>query len=93
MVTEKLIGDYQCAFRPNKSTVDKHFVIRQMMESVDLHTLFVDFIQAFDGVNRKRLYEAIKQMKIPDKLIMLTRMAMNVTQARVKIDNKPSATF
>jgi hypothetical protein len=33
----------------------------------------------------------MKQMKITDKLIRLTRMTMNVTQAKVKIDNILSA--
>jgi hypothetical protein len=34
--------------------------------SMDLHMVFVDLRQAFDNVNRKRFYEAKKQMKIPD---------------------------
>jgi uncharacterized protein YaaR (DUF327 family) len=41
--------------------------------------LFVDFRKAFDSVNRERLYEVIKQMEIPDKLIRLTRMTMSTT--------------
>jgi hypothetical protein len=32
-------------------------------------------------------------MKIPDKLIRLTRITMYSTQAKVKIDNKLSAKF
>jgi hypothetical protein len=32
-------------------------------------------------------------MKIPEKLMRLIRMAMNTTQAKVKIDNKLSAKF
>jgi hypothetical protein len=60
---------------------------------MDLHMQFADFRQAFDSVNRERLYEAMEQMKIPDKLIRLTRMAMNITQAKVKINNKLSAKF
>jgi retron-type reverse transcriptase len=73
MVTENIIGEYQCGFRPNRSTTDQLSVIRQMMKkyyepSMDLHMLCVDFRKAFDSVNRERLYEAMKQMEIPDKL-------------------------
>jgi hypothetical protein len=98
MVTEKIIREYQCGFRPNESTTDQLFVIRQMMKkyyehSMDLHMLFVDFRKAFNSVNRERLYETMKQMDIPDKLIRLTRMTMNITQANIKIDNKISIKF
>jgi hypothetical protein len=33
----------------------------------------------------------MKQMKIPDKVIKPTQMTMNITQAKVKINNKLSA--
>jgi hypothetical protein len=32
-------------------------------------------------------------MKIPDELIRLTQMTMNITRAKVKINNKLSAKF
>jgi hypothetical protein len=38
-------------------------------------------------------YEVMKQMEIPDKLIRLTRTTMNITQAKIKIDNKLSTKF
>jgi hypothetical protein len=92
MVTEKIIGEYQCGFRPNTSRTDQLLVIRQMMEqyyehSMYLHMLFVDFRKAFDCVKRERLFEAMKQMEIPDKLIRLTRIT-SITKAKIKIDNK-----
>jgi hypothetical protein len=60
MVTENIIGRYQCGFRPNRSKASQLFVLRQMMDkyyehSMDLHMLFVDFRKAFNSVNRERL--------------------------------------
>jgi hypothetical protein len=47
--------------------------------------LFVDFRKAFNSVNRERLYEAMKQMEIPDKLIRLTRITTSIIQTKIKI--------
>jgi hypothetical protein len=58
---------------------------------LDLHTFFIDFKQAFESINRKRLFEAMDKMGIPQKLIRLIRMIMCPTKARVKIDNQISA--
>jgi sorting nexin-29 len=98
MVTEKILGEYQCRYLPNRSTTYQLFVIRKMMKnyyehSMDLHKLFVDFRKAFYSVNRERLYEAMKQMEIPDKFIRLTRMTMSIIHGKIKIDNKLSTKF
>ena len=61
--------------------------------SLDLHMLFIDFKQIFDSMNRKRLFEAMDNMGIPQKLTRLTRMTMCQTKARVKIDNQSSTPF
>ena len=54
----KLIGSYQCGFRPGKSTIDQIFTLRQILEKtqekqIDTHHLFVDFKDAFDSPNRE----------------------------------------
>ena len=74
------------------------FIVRQMIEKrnehgLDLHMLFFDLKQAFDSINRKRLFEAVDKMGISQKLIRLIRTTMSQTKARVKTDNQISAPF
>jgi hypothetical protein len=45
--------------------------------------LFIDFKQAFDNINRNSLVEQMQQMKIPEKLIKLTKMTMGNSRARI----------
>jgi hypothetical protein len=37
----------------------------------DLHMLFVDFKEAFDSIDRYKMYQAMEDMKIAHKLIRL----------------------
>jgi hypothetical protein len=55
---------------------------------LDLRMLFIDFKQAFDSINRERLFGAMDKMGIPQKLIRLIRMTVCQTKARVKIDSQ-----
>ena len=56
----------------------------------DLHMLFMDFKQAFDSIDRYKLYQVMEDMKIRCKLITLVKMTMKNTTARVKVTNKLS---
>jgi len=60
---------------------------------LDLYMLFIDIKQAFDSINRERLFGAMDRMAIPQKLIGLIRMTVCQTKARVKTDNQISAPF
>ena len=91
--TERIIGEYQCSFQQNKSTMDQLFIIRQIMEKnwehgLDLHMLFVDFKQVFNSVNRRKLLETMNVTGIPKKLIRSTEMTMKDTKAVVKVNNQ-----
>jgi hypothetical protein len=54
---DEIIGDHQCGFRRNRSTTDKVFCIRQILEKKmgfqTIHELFVDFKKAYDSVWRE----------------------------------------
>lgn len=47
---------------------------------IDLHVIFIDFIQAFDSVSRSKL---LKEFVIPSYLVRLTKMSMEQSKARV----------
>ena len=94
---EPEIGNYQMGFRPNRSTIDNIFIVRQIYEkcheyNIDLHNLrvFIDFSQAFDTVNRDVIYNSLIKHNIPDKLIKLIKLTMQRTKMKVKVNNKIS---
>jgi hypothetical protein len=59
----------------------------------DLHMLFLDFEQAFDSVNRRKLSKAMEDVGIPQKLITLIEMTLKDTKAVVKINNWKTRIF
>ena len=89
---ETTIGDYQCVYLGEWSTVDKIFTVRQLLEKCgehgkDTHHLFIDFKASYDSIDRCSLYAAMKELKVPKNLIALVKATMNTTQCRVKIQN------
>lgn len=95
---EQNLSDYQCGFRPNRSTTDHIFTIRRSMEkcmeyNTDLHMLFVDFKQAFDSINRAKICEIFEELKIPRKLTRLVTMTLKDTKAKVLIQSTMTEDF
>jgi sorting nexin-29 len=60
---------------------------------------FLDFmtlgygIEAFDRIDRHKLYQAMEDLKIPYKLIRLVKMTLKNTTATVKVTHKLSNIF
>jgi len=95
---EHLVGEYQSGFKPNRSTIDQIFIIRQLLEkaweqNISVHQLFVDFKQAYDTVNRTALYGILRRLGIPQKLINLIRAMLQDSQGRVVLQGKLSDCF
>jgi len=75
---KEIIGDHQCGFRRNRSTIDHIFCIYQILEkkwkySEPVHQLFIDFKKAYDSVRREVLYKILIEFGIPRKLVTLIR--------------------
>ena len=85
-------------FRPNRSTIDNIFIVRQIYEkcyeyNIDLHNIFTDFSQAFDTVNRDAIFSSLTEQNVPDKLIKLITLTMQQTKMKVKVNNNYSEWF
>ena len=80
-------------FRPGRSKIDSIHIVRQIFEkcyeyNINLHNLFIDFSQAFDAVNRDKLFEYLEYYQTPPKLIKLIKITLQDTTAKVKINNE-----
>lgn len=96
--SEEIIGEYQCGFRPNRSTTDQTFALRMVLSKCweynrDIHQLFVDFRAAYDSIDRERLWSAMAWLGIPPKLVSLCRMTVAESQCRVRVERSLSESF
>jgi hypothetical protein len=78
--------------------MDQVFVLKQIMDnSIDqnlpLYMLFIDFKQAYDTIKREKVYEAMRQMGIGEKLIRLVRMTLKETEYKVLANGQLSGKF
>lgn len=98
LYTSKVINNYQCGFQKGKTTMDQIHSIRQILEktkeyNIDTYHLFIDFKAAYDSINRKQLLEAMREFKIPTKLVNLTGMTFKTVKCRIKIMSHLSEPF
>ncbi|GFV20529.1 transposon TX1 uncharacterized 149 kDa protein [Trichonephila clavipes] len=96
--TDKVIGNYQCGFRPQRSTIDQIHTLRQILEktkeyNIKTFHLFVDFKAAYDSINRDKMIEAMTEFKIPKKLINLMKATLKNARCRIKIQKYLSEPF
>lgn len=92
------LGEYQGGFREGRGTIDQIFGIKTLMsksyeQNLSLHMLFIDFRQAYDSIQRQKLYEALNCLGVPRKLINLIKMTLKGTHCRVVVDGKLSEKF
>jgi sorting nexin-29 len=93
---DEILGDYQCGFHANCSTVDHIFAISLIQEkayNIHLHNLYIYFKQASDSVNRGRVLNDLMISGIPKKLVQLIDVTMARSKAIVRVDNQYTSAF
>jgi hypothetical protein len=66
---ETNIGNYQCGYHRDRSTVDQIFTVRQILvkcseHGKDTHHFFTDFKALYDSISRRSLYAVMEEMNI-----------------------------
>jgi hypothetical protein len=93
-----LIGEYQCGFRKGKSTIDHIFTLRQILSkhygyNKNINLVFVDFKQAYDNIIRNKLWNNLKRLGIPTKIVILIKLCNNNTNCIVRVQGELSESF
>ncbi|KAL2088694.1 hypothetical protein ACEWY4_015593 [Coilia grayii] len=78
-LSEEILPESQCGFRPTRGTSDMIFTARQLQEKcreqhLPLYTAFIDLTKAFDSVNRTALWRALSKIGCPNKYLKILRM-------------------
>ncbi len=78
-LSEEILPESQCGFRPSRGTVDAIFTARQLQEKSreqhkPLYMAFIDLSKAFDMVNRHTLWKVLLRIGCPEKFIRVLRL-------------------
>lgn len=95
---ENVIGEYQCGFRPDRSTTDQIFNIRLILQKgrefkINTYHLFIDFKQAYDSIKRSELMMVMRELGFEQKLIRLAGLTLNGSKSQIKVGNSMSDPF
>jgi len=88
---KEIIGDHQCGFQRNRSTIDHIFCIRQILEkkwehNEPVYQPFIYFKKAYDSVRRDVLYKILIEFGILRKLVSLIIKRVQVNQDGLKVN-------
>jgi hypothetical protein len=92
------VQHYQARFQSGKSTTDRLFALRQILEkcnefNITTHHLFIDFKATYDTIIRNEVYVCMSEPNFPTKLIPLTKATLTIMMCCVKIQNDCSKSF
>lgn len=98
VLADRVYPESQCGFRPERSTTDMIFSVRQIQEKCreqrrPLYIAFVDLTKAFDLVNRKGLFQLLKKIGCPPQLLSIVISFHEDMKGVVSYDGETSEPF
>ena len=85
------LADVQAGFRKGRRTRDQIANISWIIEKArefqkNIYFCFIDYAKSFDCVDHNKLWKILKEMGIPDHLICLLRICMQVRKQQLELD-------
>ena len=95
---DEIVGEDQGGFRRGKQTVDQIHIVKQVMKKCyeynqELFMLFVDYIQAYDSINRQSLWKSMEKLGVPAKITRMIRACVQYSKCMVKFHGQLSKAF
>ena len=92
------LEDGQCGFRPDRSTTDQIFTLRQIFKKFwehakDVFACFVDLEMANDGVPRDMLWKVLQEYGNDGHLLMVIKSLYCRPEVCVRVNGKQSKSF
>ena len=97
-LSESIIPETQCGFRPGRGTTDMIFSARQVQVKCrepgrDLCLASIALTKAFDSVNREALWACLARLGCPPKFVSITRQLHEGMKGCVLYDGDQSGPF
>jgi len=92
---DQVIYKTQYGFRHDKSTSQAIFLARRILDMAEqtnqnLTMILLDWEKAFDKVDPERLIEALKRLKVPERMLKLIKLIYQTPTFSVKTGNNKS---
>lgn len=86
------IAEEQTGFMPGKGTREQIGNVRQLIEkarefNIEMYLCFIDYSKAFDLVKWQKLWQILKEMGVPDHLILLIRQLYQHNYGLIRIND------
>ena len=97
--TEEILSEAQAGFRRDRSTIDQIFTLRQLAERYEefgkelYYVCYIDFRKAFDSIWRKGLWNVMRHLGYPKKIVKILENAYKNTFSAVRVDGDISDWF
>jgi len=97
-LSERVIGDYQCDFRKEKSTTGHILAVRQILSkhykyNKAIHLVFVNVKQVYNNIIREKLWKILTNLGIPTKIVNLIKQCNSNTKRMVRVQGEFSDPF